>query len=454
MGGADRVFIGAGAGFAGDRIDGAIPVVRTLAQAGAPAFLIYETLAERTLALAQLDRMNGGAGYLSRLRSLLQPVIADCLRHRVRIIGNFGAAAPAQASKMIAALVAELGLPPARIAYVEGDDVLTGEVRTHLDAALARDGLPGEGLVAANAYIGAKGIVDALDAGADIVVTGRVADSALALGPLIHTFRWSWQDWDRLAAGTLAGHLLECAAQVTGGYFADPGVKDVPDLANVGFPIAEISAGGEIVVSKPSGTGGCVTAATVKEQLIYEIDDPGRYIAPDVVLDVTDVDVVELGRDRVLVRGARGRPAPETLRVLVCRKGGWLAEAEISYAGPNAVERGKLAVSVLTDRLRGQGHSAMRCDLIGISSIFGISIGDTGDSGAAVPGEVRVRLAVETADHETALRAAEEVEALYLCGPAGGCGVRRHVSQRLHSKALAIPRDAVRARAHFAGGLS
>ena len=227
-------------------------------------------------------------------------------------------------------------------------------------------------IISANLYLGAQPIAQALDQGADIVVTGRVADSALALGPLLHAFRWSADDWDRLAAGTLAGHLLECGAQVTGGYFADPGYKDVPGLAEVGYPIAEVDEAGEIVITKPAGTGGVVNRLTVIEQLLYEIHDPSAYLAPDVVLDLTNVEVAEIGKDRVRVSGAQGRPAPETLKATVCVDGGFLGEAEISYAGPNAAARAQLAAEVVRTRVRKRvPHLNVRIDAIGVQQRLG-----------------------------------------------------------------------------------
>jgi hypothetical protein len=229
--------IGCGAGFAGDRWDAAVPVVRALVASGGPAALMFETLAERTLAIAQLRRRDDPrAGWEPCLDQFLQGVLADCVRHGIPIIGNFGAANPRGAAAEVQALAARLGLEPLRVAVVEGDDLLL-----QLPADVLLGLLPPEAanmrLVSANTYLGAEQIADALRAGAQVVVTGRVADPALALGPLMAHFGWGAEDWDLLGAGTIAGHLLECGAQVTGGYFADPGVKDVPDLANVGFPI-------------------------------------------------------------------------------------------------------------------------------------------------------------------------------------------------------------------------
>ncbi|GHD20704.1 hypothetical protein GCM10016234_33230 [Tianweitania populi] len=403
--------------------------------------MIYETLAERTLAQAQLRLMNGGPGYLPRTEAFLKPVLEICLSHGIRIIGNFGAADPAAACSRIAQLCNELGLRKPKLAYVAGDNVMDGPARNALDKAR----MDQRELVAANAYIGAASICEALDDGAEIVVTGRVSDPSLALGPLMHVFKWGWEDWDRLAAGTLCGHVLECAAQVTGGYFADPGIKDVPDLANIGFPVAEISRDGVITISKPSGTGGCVTVSTVREQVLYEIDDPASYITPDVVLDLTNVRIAEAGPDRVTLSGAKGREKPRSLRAMACYKGGWFGEAEISYTGPNAVKRGRLAADILDSRLRKLDIPQNRVDLIGVDAISGSCNADP-VSLAQVP-EIRVRLAVETSTRERAQIALDEVESLYLCGPAGGGGVRNHLVERLSSEPVLIPRELVTSHA-------
>jgi hypothetical protein len=335
----ERVRIGCGAGFAGDRVDAAVAVVDALCSGGGQRFLIYETLAERTLALLQLERRRDpGRGYAEALDRFLASVLARCLDNGIRIVGNFGAANPRAAAARIRALAATLGYPAVRVGVVEGDD-LTGILspadfaRRETGGALLEGAPP---VIAANAYLGGVPIAEALGLGADVVVTGRVADSALALGPLLSAFGWRLDDWDRLAAGTLIGHLLECGAQVTGGYFADPGVKDVPGLSEVGYPIAEVEEDGGFVITKPPGTGGRVDRLTVTEQALYEVHDPAAYLAPDVVLDLTDVSIEELGPDRVRVSGARGRPRPETLKATVCIDGGVLGEAEISYAGPNA----------------------------------------------------------------------------------------------------------------------
>jgi len=437
--------VGCGAGFAGDRLDAALPVVRTLIDAGGPACLIYETLAERTLALAQLRRRADAAeGCDPRLERFLQPVLGLCLAHGIPIVGNFGAANPRGAARRILALAAALGLPAPRVAVVEGDD-LSGDAFAALRGIPLDGPVPDAQPVSANVYLGAQPIAQALGAGAQVVVTGRVADPALVLGPAVAHFGWPLDDWDRLARGTMAGHLLECGAQVTGGYFADPGCKDVPGLADAGFPIVELDAEGHCVVGKADRSGGVVDARTVTEQLLYEIHDPADYRTPDVVADISEATVEAVGPDRVAVRGVRGRPRPATLKANVCYEGGWLAEGEISYAGPGAEGRARLAAEVLARRLPGH---ALRFDLIGRASLFA---DDAGRMLAGLPSDagaqdIRLRVAAADAERARAQAVLDEVTALYTCGPAGGGGVRTHLTPRLETLSGLVPRERVAPR--------
>lgn len=449
----DTVHIGAGAGFAGDRAGAALPVVEALAASGQPGFLIFETLAERTLALAQLtrQRISAEAGYSPALEPLLAPVLAFCLQHKIRIVSNFGAANPPAAARKIAAMIRAAGLPTAKIAVISGDD-LTTSLTAHELAMRETDGalLTGrDRIVAANAYLGARAIANALDQGADIVVTGRVADPALVLGPLVHAFGWDWQDWDRLAAGTLVGHLLECGPQVSGGYFADPGFKDAKDFINIGYPIAEVRSDGSAVITKPKNTGGVVDLRTVKEQLLYEIHDPAAYLTPDVVLDLTGVRVEQQGKDRVAVSGARGHARPDKLKATVCFENGWLGEAEISYAGPNAAARARLAVEIVRRRMAAaQPGLVVRADIIGLVSSFGDSAGLDLTAASEMQGEdLRVRFATRDADEARVRQLLDEVEALYVAGPAGGGGVRRHLVPQLASASCLVERDHVHEQA-------
>lgn len=435
------LLIGCAAGFSGDRVDAAAAVVDTLIQRGGPAFLIFETLAERTLALAQLRRRaDPDAGFEPLLDDMLRPVLARCLQHNIRIVSNFGAANPLAAARLIRKMAGELGLPAPRIAVVGGDD-LSGVphrqlLREQLGAAI--DGIQ---MVSANAYIGAEAIAAALDAGAQIVVAGRVADPSLTVGPAMSHFGWRADDWDLLARATMAGHLLECGAQVCGGYFADPAYKDVPDLHAVGYPIAEISSDGHCVIGKAAHTGGLVSLASVKEQLLYEVHDPAAYLTPDVVADISGAQLKQLAPDRVALTGVCGHARPASLKVNVCHEGGWLAEGEISYAGPRAETRARLAADVLRKRLPAL-H--LRVDLIGTLSIMG---DDAGRLLSATPvgdaRDVRLRVAATHAERAQAERLAREVMALYTCGPAGGGGVRTALTPRLNTLSCLVPREAV-----------
>jgi hypothetical protein len=449
----DTLRIGCGAGFSGDRWDAAIAVVRTLAAQPGPAVLMFETLAERTLALAQLRRRaDPQAGYEPSLERFVAPVLRDCVEHGIPIVGNFGAANPRAAAACLRRLGASLGLPELRVAVVEGDDLLATLPAAQLHALLGEPRTAREP-VSANVYLGALEIAGALRAGAQVVVTGRVADPSLALGPMLAHFGWAMDDWDRLACGTMAGHLLECGAQVCGGYFADPGVKDVPAIADVGFPIVEMRGDGCFVVTKAAATGGCVDTRTVKEQLLYEIHDPACYLTPDVVADITGAEVTQLAPDRVEVRGVRGHAAPATLKATVCFDAGWLAEGEISYAGPNALARGRLAGEIVRQRVRGLGLAQpLRIDLIGECSVFA---GDDSSGVAKVPrddyasSDIRLRVAANASRRDDAEAVTREILALYTCGPAGGGGVRTQVTSRLASDSCEVPRDCVRASWSF-----
>ncbi len=444
--------VGCGAGFSGDRVDAAAPVVRTLIERGGPAALIFENLAERTLATQQLARRaNPLLGYEPLLELELRPVLADCLAHGIVIVSNFGAANPAGAALLIQQLALELGLPAPRIAVVKGDDLSDANGRAIVQDHL-KENFDAARFVCANVYQGAFEIADAIRAGAQIVVTGRVADPSLTLGPAIAHFGWQRDDWDALAGATMAGHLLECGAQVSGGYFADPGMKDVQGLEDVGFPIAEIAFDGSCIVSKATHTGGLVDERTVKEQLLYELHDPAAYLTPDVVADITEATVTQVGSDRVRLSGVRGHPRTATLKANVFFDGGWFGEGEISYAGPNAEARARLAMDIMQKRMGPQ--LPLRFDLIGVSSI----LGDDGNRmlGTAAVGQasdLRLRVAGQHLDITVIDRLLREVTALWTGGPAGGGGVRVAKRQRLSTQSCLIARERVPASFSFAAEL-
>ena len=433
--------VGCGAGFSGDRTDAALPVVKTLAARGGPACIVFETLAERTLALAQLARRRDPqAGYEPLLDLIVAPILADCLAHGIRIVSNFGAANPPAAARRILELARAQGLRAPRIAVIHGDDLSGAGHRQVLRRELG-EALDAIEVVSANAYLGAEPIAAALRAGAEIVVAGRTADPSLVVGPVMAHHQLAADDWERLGRVTMAGHLLECGAQVTGGYFADPGLKDVAGLDRVGFPIAEIAADGSCIIGKADATGGLVTEATVKEQLLYEVHDPSAYLTPDVTADISLATVRRVGADRVALAGVTGHARPDRLKVTVCHEGGWLAEGEISYAGPGAEARARLAADVLRRRLEGV---ALRVDLIGALSLFADDAGRLlGRWPMEEARDVRLRVAAASDDRDSADRLAREVTALYTCGPAGGGGVRTNVRARMETLSCFVPRDAV-----------
>ena len=447
----DLLRIGCGSGFSGDRLDAPGPVVDELVAAGGPAALMLEVLGERTLALAQNERRRDPeAGYEPALEALLRPILARCVVAGIPVITNGGAANPSGAAHAMLRLAHELGLGALRVGVVEGDDVRCTDALDDLEPWEGDDGavLDPAQVIAANVYLGAAPIAEALRAGAQVVITGRAADPAMALGPMLAHFGWAENDWERLAAGTACGHLLECGSQVTGGYFADPGLKDVPGMHAIGFPIAEMASDGGFVITKPAGTGGVVDLRTVKEQLLYELHDPAAYLTPDVVLDVTAMELCPDGEDRVRVLGARGLPRPERLKATVSLPGGWLGEGEISYAGPNARARAALAGRVLRDRLALLGIAGrVRVDLIGVVSVFDGDAGALGEADeATAPADVRLRLSVATEARADAEHAAREVLSLLCCGPAGGGGVRTRVVDRIRTLSFMVPRERVRPR--------
>src|SRR3978361_812196 len=311
--------IGSGAGYSGDRIEPAVE----LAEKGGIDYLVFECLGERTVALAQQARMkNPEGGYDPLLEERMGAVLPVVASSEIKIVTNMGAAHPEAAACRTAEIARSLGLS-LKIAAVIGDDVL--EACKDGDLPIMEfDGTIkqlGNRLLSANAYLGAEPIAEALTKGADIVITGRASDPALFLAPMIHAFGWALDDWNLLGQGTVAGHLLECAGQITGGYFADPGYKDIPDLARLGFPIGEVGEDGSLIITKVAGSGGAVTARTCKEQLLYEVHDPAKYLQPDVVADFSHVSVEEIGPDRVRVSGGRGTAPTVTLKV----SGGYVA---------------------------------------------------------------------------------------------------------------------------------
>ncbi|PHX39506.1 ABC transporter substrate-binding protein [Pseudomonas sp. NZIPFR-PS5] len=445
--------IGSGAGYSGDRIEPAVE----LAEKGELDYLVFECLAERTIALAQQARLSDPeAGFDPLLSERMRRVLPfvgrgrEAGQRRLRLISNMGAANPLAAAREVRRIAVELGLHGLKVAAVTGDDVLAvlnASPEQVLDNGATIASL-GDRLISANAYLGAEGIVEALRADADVVITGRVADPSLFLAPQLFEFGWAADDWTRLGRGTLIGHLLECAGQITGGYFADPGVKEVPNLARLGFPLAEVDAEGRAVISKVAGSGGRIDTATCTEQMMYEVHDPAAYLTPDVTADFSGVSFHPVATNEVRAEGADGRARPETLKVSVGYLDGWIGEGQISYGGPGALARAQLARDLVMERLQLTGvvFEDVRAELIGVDALHGAALGSRA---AAEPWEVRLRVAARCADKAEAVRIGNEVETLYTNGPYGGGGATKGVRQVVAVASLLLPRDAVKAQVHL-----
>lgn len=429
----ERIRIGCGAGFSGDRLDPALILV----QQGELDYLVMECLAERTIALAQKrKRQDPTQGFDPLLERRIESLLPHLLAKKVRLVTNMGAANPMAAARKIVAIAQRMGLS-VTVAVVTGDDVLSrlsgAEKALETDKPLTDSGP----LLSANAYLGIDAILPALATGADIIITGRVADPSLFVAPLVHEFGWSPDDPHQLGQGTVVGHLLECAGQLTGGYFADPGRKDVPDLARLGHPFADVWPDGTAVFGKVAETGGVVSVATATEQLLYEVMDPSRYITPDVVADFTQVRLEQTGPDQVRATGGTGTARPNTLKVSVGYEAGFIGEGEISYAGSNALGRAKLAGSIIQERLQAQ-FADFRIDYIGSTSVHRTTLGTYPD-----PYEIRLRVAGKAATARQAALVGEEMEALYTNGPAGGGGARKYIHDVVGIVSTLISRDLI-----------
>jgi len=408
--------IGSGAAWWGDRVEPAA----LNAERGQLDYLCFETMAEATVSAAQVRARRDPAfpGYDTYLDDRMRAVLPACMRQGTRIVSNQGWINPDGAAQRIVHWLRELGFRGVKIAAVNGslitervlqltDRILENGEPTHTLAAT---------LISAEAYLGAEQIAEALRQGAQIVVTGRVADPSIFMAPMMHEFGWDPLDHARVGAGNGIGHLLECGAQVTGGYFSDPGFKDVPDPWNFGFPIAEVEADGSAVITKVAGTGGAVTLQTVREQMLYEVHDPANYITPDVVVDFTTARLEEIGPDRVRVTNIGGKPRTATLKVSIGCTEGFIGEDMFFYAGPGALRRAQLARRILEERFRIVGLEAeeIRIDFLGINAIHG----EATPADAPEPYEIAVRVAARTRTREEAVKVGREVDGMAVSGVA------------------------------------
>ena len=415
------VRIGNGCGFWGDNVDAPI----LLAQEGRLDYLTLEYLAELTMSILaqqkQKDAQTGYAGDFLDALERLTPILKQ--QPQLKIVTNAGGMNPAGCATRAREVLHKAGLGSLKIAVVQGDDLLprldellaAGHALKNLDTGepLAK---VRERVVSANAYLGAAPIAESLRRGARIVITGRVADASLTVGPALHEFGWTADDWDRLSAATVAGHLIECGAQATGGLWCN--WQLAPDLANVGYPIAEMQPDGTFILTKPEGTGGAVNTETVAEQLLYEVGDPAAYLTPDVTADFNSVRLASAGQDRVRVDSVRGRPATDTYKVSIAYRDGFAASGMLVVAGPEASMKARRAGEMLLDRLRRAGFEAAR------SHIECIGAGDSlpGVLPAADPAEVVLRVSIHDPRRAAVERFAKEFAPLVTSGPPGVTG--------------------------------
>ena len=435
-----RLRIGVGAGMADDRVG---PALQLLEHCDLD-YLVCECLAERTIARETLARrQDSSRGYNPMLRERMQSFLPLCREKGVRLVSNMGAANPEGAARAALEIGNEQGWVDLRCAAVTGDDVID-RVRAHPELRLLDRDLPLETilprLASANAYLGADVVREALATGAHVVMTGRVADPSLFVGVALHHHDWSYDDVSRLATGTIMGHLLECSAQVTGGYFADPGKKDVPRLAELAYPYADLYDDGELVICKPEGSGGRLDRMTCSEQAMYEIHDPSAYITPDCVLSLQGLTFEERSENCVAVRGVSALPRTDTYKAVVGYFDGWIGTGEVAYAGVNAVARAKLAAQTIKERFRLDGGIAteLQVDLIGVSSLHG----EYQTSAAGEPYEVRLRVAGRCPDKKSAHLLGDHVRQLNMQGPYGAGGpVNLGAKEIIAVDAVLIPRD-------------
>ncbi|HYP54469.1 MAG TPA: acyclic terpene utilization AtuA family protein [Pyrinomonadaceae bacterium] len=447
----EKVRIASGQGFWGDLLDAPVRQVR-----GGPVdYLMLDYLAEVTMSIMQKQRARDPqAGYARDFVPLMREILPDCVERRIRVTANAGGVNPEGCARAVADVARELNLTGRlRLGVVTGDDIMP-----RLDDLLARGielrnmdtGEPlstvRDKIQSANVYLGAWPMVEALRRGAQVVVTGRATDTGLTLAPLIHEFGWRADDWDRLSAGTIAGHIIECGAQCSGGN-CQFDWQTIPNLADVGFPIVEAGPDGTFVVTKHEGTGGRVSVPSVKEQLVYEMGDPREYITPDCVADFTTIRLEDDGRDRVRVHGIKGLPATEFYKVSVSYSAGYKAVGTLVYAWPDAYAKARAADQVLRARLERLGlkFDLILTEFVGVSATHGPL---AGEPPVDIP-EVQLRVGVRGADRSAVERFTKEIAPLILTGPpavTGFAGGRPKVEEIVAYWPALIPKREIQTR--------
>jgi hypothetical protein len=420
----EKIRIAAGQGFWGDLLEAPVRQV----EGGPIDYLMLDYLAEVTMSIMQKQKARDpNAGYARDFVALMKEILPACVQRNIRVVANAGGVNVPGCAAAVAEAARQLGLNgKVKIGIVTGDDML-GRIDDFLARGIELRNMDTDEPLAsvrdriqsANAYLGAEPIVDALNQGAQVVITGRATDTGLTLGPMIHEFGWAADDWDKLAAGTIAGHIIECGAQCSGGN-CQYDWQSIPDLANVGFPIAEASADGTFTITKHEGTGGRVNVPSVKEQLVYEMGDPHEYITPDCVADFTTIQLADDGPDRVRVFGIKGRPATEFLKVSISYSAGYKAVGTLVYAWPDAYAKAQAADKILRARLEGLGlrFDQVLTEFVGVNATHGTLAGDPPRDAA----EVQLRVGVRGNDRAAVERFTKEIAPLILTGPPGVTG--------------------------------
>lgn len=422
----EPVLVSNGQGFWGDSARGPLQLV----QGGGIHYLTMDYLAEVTMSIMQkLRSRNASAGYATDFVSQLERILPECLERGIKIIANAGGVNPEACAEAVADVVRRLGLSGVKIATVAGDDLMdqlpelieSGEGLVNLDnGEKLADHL--DRVQSANVYLGAFPIVEALRDGADIVITGRVTDPSLTVAPLVYEFGWSMEDYDKLAAATVAGHILECGTQSTGGNYDR--WREVPDLATIGYPIVEAYSDGSFVVTKKLGTGGLVDVGTVTAQLLYELGEPSRYLTPDVIADFTSINLEQEGPDRVRVSGVRGTAPTDTFKVSISVQSGWKTTAQLTVGGPDAEEKARLSADILFARLAEDGVEFAPQDrlieVLGTNVLYSGMLPER--SVPPEPTEVLLRMAVRSGEKAPVDRLGTELASLLTSGPPGLTG--------------------------------
>jgi Acyclic terpene utilisation family protein AtuA len=409
--------IGAGQGFYGDSVDGALDVARS----GDVSYICFDALAELTMAILQKDRFRDpAAGYARDLPAFMSALLPVCRPRGIRLITNAGGINPAGAAAAVREVARRLGMDDLRIGVVLGDDITSrvgelsaaGAALQNLDTGAALDEVR-DRIVFGVAYLGCAPVVQALQMGADVVITGRVADASLFVAPMVHELGWGMEDWDRLAAGVVLGHLMECSAQSTGGNFSGDW-WNVPDLDRAGYPVCEVSEDGTALLTKPAGTGGRVSVDTVKEQLLYEVLDPRAYLNPDVVADFTTVQLRDVAPDVVEVSGVCGRPRPDDLKAILGYLDGYAGTIAIGYSWPDAVQKARRSAELIERMVARSGLRPLDVvtEMVGVDSTHGSAAPIPDD-----PNEVVLRISARFATEAEAKRFPRIATPLGLNGP-------------------------------------